>query len=129
MQAVIDYYGPTDFLRMDEHALPSAPFKHDAADSPESQLVGGPIRENDIAVKRASPVTYASKDDPPFLVVHGDQDPLVPLHQSRILEEALLKAGVSVKLYTVRGAGHGQGFDQDPAIVPLVKEFLARAFR
>jgi len=127
VQAVVDYFGPTDFLRMDQHALPSAPFKHDAPESPESQLVGGPIRENDIAVARANPATYASRDDPPFLIVHGDQDPLVPLHQSVILEEALRKAGVPARLYVVKGAGHGQGFDMDPAILPMVKEFLSKS--
>ncbi|MFN7923606.1 MAG: alpha/beta hydrolase [Bryobacteraceae bacterium] len=125
VQAVVDYYGPTDFLQMDAHALAAAPFKHDAPDSPESQLVGGPIRENDLAVARANPATYATKDDPPFLIVHGDQDPLVPHHQSEILEEALRKAGVRVRLYTVKGGGHGTGFEKDPAIVPMVKEFLA----
>lgn len=128
VQAVVDYYGPTDFLKMDEHALPSAPFKHNTPTSPESDLIGGPIVENDLLVARANPITYVTKDDPPFLIVHGDQDPLVPLHQSQMLEEALRKAGVPVKLYVVKGAGHGQGFDKDPAIVPMVKDFLAKAF-
>lgn len=129
VQAVVDYYGPTDFLEMDEHMLPGAKMKHNATDSPESQLVGGPILENDLLVARASPITYVTKDDPPFLIVHGDQDPLVPLHQSQILEEALRKTGVPVKLYVVKGAGHGQGFDKDPAIIPMVKEFLAGVFK
>jgi len=128
VQAVVDFYGPTDFLKMDEHALPSAPFKHNSPSSPESDLIGGPITENDLLVARANPITYVSPDDPPFLIVHGDQDPLVPLHQSQMLEEALRKAGVAVKLHVVKGGGHGQGFDRDPAIVPMVKEFLAKAF-
>ncbi|MBM3795942.1 MAG: alpha/beta hydrolase [Acidobacteria bacterium] len=129
VQAVVDYFGPTDFLRMDAHALPSAPFKHNAIDSPESLLVGGPLLENDLVAARANPATYASKDDPPFLIVHGDQDPLVPLDQSKVLESALGKAGVPVSLYVVAGAGHGQGFEKDPKIVPMVKEFLGRALR
>ena len=127
VQAVVDYYGPTAFLEMDAHALPAAPFQHDAPDSPESQLIGGPIRENDLAVARANPAVYATKDDPPFLIVHGDQDPLVPLHQSQILLEALRRAGVKANLYIVKGAGHGAGFEQDSAIVPMVKKFLAEA--
>lgn len=127
VQAVVDYFGPTDFLRMDAHALASAPFKHSAPDSPESQLIGGPIGENDLAVARANPANYATKDDPPFLIVHGDQDPLVPLHQSQFLENALRQAGVAVRLYVVKGAGHGAGFDKDAAIVPMVKEFLRRS--
>jgi acetyl esterase/lipase len=129
VQAVVDYYGPTDFLQMDAHALASGPSRHNAPDSPESQLIGGPLEENDLAVSRANPVAYVSKDDPPFLIVHGDQDPLVPLHQSQLLEGALRKAGVAVTLHTVKGAGHGQGFEKDPAIVPLVRDFLAKALR
>lgn len=129
VQAVVDYYGPTDFLQMDAHALPSAPFKHAAVDSPESQLVGGPLLENDLVAARANPVTHVTRDDAPFLIVHGDQDPLVPLHQSQLLEAALRKAAVPVTLYVVKGAGHGQGFERDPQIVPMVKEFLARALR
>lgn len=129
VQAVVDYYGPTDFLQMDAHALPSAPFKHAAVDSPESQLVGGPLLENDLIAARANPVTHVSRDDAPFLIVHGDQDPLVPLHQSQLLEAALRKASVPVTLYVVQGAGHGQGFEGDPKIIPMVKEFLARTLR
>lgn len=44
VQAVVDYFGPTDFLQMDAHGLPNGQV-HDTADSPESQLVGGPIQE------------------------------------------------------------------------------------
>ncbi len=128
VQAVVDYFGPSDFLQMDAHALPTAPFKHSVVNSPESDLIGGPITENDLMVARASPLTYASRNDPPFLIVHGDQDPLVPVHQSQLLEDALKRAGVSVTLYTVRGAGHGQGFEKDARIVPMVREFLAHVF-
>ena len=56
---------------------------------------------------RANPITYVSSDDPPFLIVHGDKDPLVPHHQSEILFDALKQAGVSVRFHTIHGAGHG----------------------
>jgi len=55
----------------------------------------------------ASPVTYVSPDDPPFLLVHGDSDPLVPLSQSEIFLERLTNAGVPAELIVVRNAGHG----------------------
>ena len=129
VQAVVDYFGPTDFMQMDGHALAGAPFRHDAPDSPESQLLGGPLMENDLMAARANPIHYASRNDPPFLIVHGDKDPQVPLHQSQLLETALRKAGVDVTLYVVAGAGHGQGFERDARIVPMVKEFLARTLR
>jgi hypothetical protein len=48
-----------------------------------------------------------SRDDPPFLIVHGDKDPIVPLSQSHLLFDALKRAGVSVHFHTIRGAAHG----------------------
>lgn len=123
VQAVVDYFGPTDFLQMDAHRLPTG-MTHDPADSPESQLMGGAIQENKEKAARANPITYVTADDPPFLICHGDQDPLVPHHQSELLAAALKKAGVPVTFYTVQGAGHG-GF-RDPQVAPLTQEFLAK---
>jgi acetyl esterase/lipase len=107
VQAVVDFFGPTDFLQMDAHRPSAQAMVHDTPDSPESQLVGGPIRDNPEKVARANPITYVTKDDPPFLVIHGDADLLVPHHQSALLEEALRKAGVPVRLVTIEGGPHG----------------------
>jgi len=126
VQAVLDFFGPTDLLQMDAHRLPNG-MVHNPADSPESKLIGGPIQENKDKVAKANPITYVTKDDPPFLIVHGDADPLVPHHQSELLEAALKKAGVPVTFYTVKGGGHG-GF-KDPKVPELTKEFLARHLR
>src|SRR5512132_3660165 len=126
VQAVLDFFGPTDVLQMDAHPLPEGTV-HDAADSPESQLVGGPIQERPTEVARANPVTYVTPEAPPFLIVHGDRDPLVPYGQSLLLVDALRAAGVPATFYTVVGAGHG-GFD-DPQIPILVHEFLAAHLR
>jgi acetyl esterase/lipase len=123
VQAVVDYFGPTDFLQMDAHRLPNG-MAHDPADSPESELIGGAIQENKEKTARANPITYVSKDDPPFLICHGDLDPLVPHHQSELLAAALKAAGVPVTFYTVKGAGHG-GF-KDPRVAELTEAFLAR---
>jgi len=91
------------------------------------ELVGGAIQENPKKVARANPITYVTAEAPPFLVVHGDRDPIVPHHQSEILVDALREAGVPVIFYTVVGGGHGQ-FD-DPKAPELTKEFLARHLR
>lgn len=122
VQAVVDFFGPTDFLQMDAHR-PTDGMVHDTPDSPESQLVGGPIQERPAEVARANPITYVTAAAPPFLVVHGDRDPLVPYHQSSLLVAALEAAGVPVRFYTVAGGRHG-GFT-DPQIPPLVQQFLA----
>jgi len=129
IQAVCDFYGPTDFLQMDTHRVPGAKLAHDSPGSPEAKLVGGPIQENKEKAARANPITYVGKDAPPFLIVHGDADPLVPHHQSELLRDALQKAGVPVSLYTVKGGGHGQGFQQDPNLMPVVREFFAKTLK
>jgi acetyl esterase/lipase len=121
VQAVVDHYGPTDFLQMDAHRLPEG-MAHDPADSPESELVGGAIQSVRDRVAAANPITYATPDAPPFLIVHGDHDPLVPHHQSVLLDAALRRAGVPVRFYTVRGGGHG-GFT-DPVVDELTAAFL-----
>lgn len=54
-----------------------------------------------------SPVTYASPDDPPVLIIHGDADPAVPVEQAYLLQAALISAGVPVELLIVQNGGHG----------------------
>ena len=122
VQAVVDFFGPTDFLQMDAHRASAEAMVHDTPDSPESQLIGGPIRDNTDKVARANPITYVTTDDPPFLIVHGDTDLLVPHHQSELLDAALRKAGVRVRFVTIPGGPHGgetvtQG-------LPLALDFL-----
>ena len=120
VQAVCDFFGPTDFTRMSDF---ESRMDHDAADSPESILVGGPVQENKEACKRANPITYVIRNDPPILIVHGDKDPLVPHNQSELLYEALKKADVDVKFHTVKGGGHGF---RDAKVDRMVKEFFNR---
>lgn len=127
VQAVVNYYGPSDLLSMDAQSTAISRMKHDAPDSPESRLLGGTLQENKEKARRASPITYVSKDDPPMLLVHGDADPLVPLAQSETLLAALKKAGVDASLYVVKGGGHG-GF-RDPGVLPRVEAFLARVLK
>jgi acetyl esterase/lipase len=121
VQAVCNFFGPTDFTKINSFWTT---MDHDAPDSPESRLIGGPIQENKDKVQRANPITYITKDDPPFLIVHGDKDPLVPHNQSELLHDALGRAGVETTLYTVQGGGHG-GF-RDPQVDRLVTEFFRK---
>lgn len=125
VQAVGDFFGPTDFVQMDAHAVKGTPLIHDSANSPEAKLVGGLIQDKAFAAKvqSANPVRYVTKDDPPFLIVHGDHDPLVPHHQSELLYEALVKTGIPVRFITVNGGGHGAGFPNQE-LNPIVREFF-----
>jgi len=121
VQAVCDFFGPTDFLQMDAHMIEGSRLVHDSPESPESRLVGGPIQENKEEVSRADPITYVTEDDPPFLIMHGDRDPLVPLHQSELLNGALKKVNVDATFHVVKGAGHGFG---GPEISRMVDQFF-----
>jgi dipeptidyl aminopeptidase/acylaminoacyl peptidase len=67
--------------------------------------VGDPVIDKD-RLKAASPVTYAKDYGPPVLLIHGGQDDIVPVEQSRIMQRALSKAGRSVKLIEYDGEGH-----------------------
>ncbi|MDB5300286.1 MAG: hypothetical protein JWO87_1949 [Phycisphaerales bacterium] len=124
VQAVCDWFGPTDLTKMDEQSarsgVPSA-IHHNAPDSPEAKLIGGPVGDNKDKAAKANPITYVTKDAPPFLIMHGDKDPLVPLAQSELLRDALEKSGAPVKLEVIKGAGHGFG---SPEIFRTVDEFF-----
>jgi acetyl esterase/lipase len=106
VDAVVDWFGPTDFLTMDSCGSQMA---HDPADSPESSLIGGPIQENRDKVALTNPITYVDDNDPPFLIFHGDKDPLVPFCQSEMFFKALQNAKVPVQYFLVPGAQHGPG--------------------
>ncbi len=109
IRAVADFYGPTDFLQMDRHSI-APDIIHDEPDSPESMLVGGPIQNHPDLVAAANPVSYVSSAAPPFMIVHGQLDRLVPHHQSEILVAALNNAGAKVDFHSLPEAGHG-GFE------------------
>ena len=128
VQAVCDFFGPTDFLKMDVDSLPGGRIVHDDPDSPESQLIGAPIQEHPKKVARANPITYVTKDDPPFLIVHGDKDPLVPWQQTKYLFEAFQKVDLpNVQFHIVKGAGHG--FRKNPEVNKMVAAFFDKYLR
>ena len=101
---VVERYGPTDLLTMND-----APGKmdHNAPDSPESALIGGPIQEHRQRARSASPTTYVTGDDAAFLILHGEDDMSVPLDQSHRLHRLLREAEVPATLIAFPDAGHG----------------------
>lgn len=127
VQAVCDYYGPTDFTQMDDHAVPGTKHRHNAENSPESRLIGGPIQapEYKEKVQRANPIPYLSGDEPPFLIVHGDLDPVVAHHQSELLFTAMEQRKLAAQFITIQGGRHGGGFPHEE-LNPIVHSFFAR---
>lgn len=96
---VVDQFGPSDLLAMGG--------SHNNPNSPESKLVGGAVQETQKVAREASATTHVSKDDPPFLLIHGTSDNVVPFNQSELLHKALQKGGVDSTLIPVQGGGHG----------------------
>jgi len=124
VQCVVDFFGPSDLTAMAKQAPPDSQLDHDAPDSPESRLVGGPIQERKELARTANPITYVTPDDPPFLILHGDKDNVVPIGQSEWMHAALKKAGVDSTCEVVKGAGHG--FGRRPEVDAMVTEFFAK---
>ena len=114
VQAVVDWFGPTDFLKMDtqlaESGLAPAPGdEHNGPRSPESLLLGRPITDAPELVTRANPETYVHASAPPTLIQHGLRDPIVP-HQQSVGIAAALRAVAGAERVTLDllpGAGHG----------------------
>ena len=106
IKAAIDFYGPSDFMALVGKGDP------DMKGDPLSNLIGASaIRRPDLG-KRASPVSYVDKMDPPFFIVHGEKDDSVPYQQSVLLQSYLNLAGVRNEFTLVAGASHfGEVFD------------------
>jgi acetyl esterase/lipase len=82
-------------------------------------------------IVQASPVTHITPDDPPFLLIHGDRDELVPFEQSQLMYERLLEANVPAQLVIVQNAGHSMTAPDGSAtptwseINQIIEDFLA----
>ncbi len=120
VQAVVNWFGPTDFLRMDSCG---STMNHNDAKSPESSLVGGSIQENKDKTRLADPAFYISASTPPFLIFHGDKDPLVPFCQGEYLYKSLVAGGRKVTFVPVAGGGHGPGVMIDKYYAQMVSFF------
>ena len=129
VQAVIDIFGPTNFATVKQQAAEDKGtkniFNFDDLSSPYARLIGAPIGQSSEKEKAVSPVTYVSKDDPPFLIIHGTADALVPYAQSVELADSLKKAGVAdVLLQEVPRGGHGGPQFDSRAAKKLYKSFF-----
>ena len=121
VQAVCDWYGPTDFAVF---ATTPGYERHGTDSSAEAKLLGGVVAEKKDQAAKASPLTYVTPGDPPFLIMHGDKDGTVPPNQSQLLFDALKKAGVSAHFHTIHGAGHGGPGFAGKEIEDMVAQFF-----
>jgi acetyl esterase/lipase len=105
VQAVVDHFGPTDFLKMNDSGLADG-IDHFDENSPESLFLGGPLRERVELAHLANPIHYIDPEDPPVFIGHGEKDGMVIIDQSELLYSALIKAGIPTDFVRVKNADH-----------------------
>jgi acetyl esterase/lipase len=98
IQAVVNFFGPTEMIECHRKSTLSWLFR---------LFLDGTPDEVPRRYKAASPVTYASRDDPPVLTIHGDRDKVVPVSQARLLDEKMKHSGASHTLMILEGQPHG----------------------
>lgn len=128
VRAAVDFFGPSDILNMnlDVTNPPGSGIDHDAATSPESQLIGfdavgqgigvlranqnnpaAPFPEKMRLVTLANPITHVDPRDLRIFISHGTVDTTVPIKQSQRLFDAMNAVNTSPQFIPVTGAGHG----------------------
>jgi acetyl esterase/lipase len=119
VQAVVDMFGPSDLKLMEA-----------GSSRRYALMIFNASSLDDPLLQTYSPTTYVTPDDPPFLILHGDHDEIVPIEQSQILYDKLKAAGVPVEMVVVKNAGHGfspvNGDIQPsmPELVQMVVDFF-----
>lgn len=104
VQAIVDYYGPTNFLTILKQSTPHGL----SVRVPALQLLlGSQPEQNPPLAKLASPVFHVDRNDPPLLMIHGDQDPQVPINQSHELHGRYKELGLTSHLEVIHGGAHG----------------------
>lgn len=127
VQAVCDIFGPADFTTVMKHAAEDQNVKNifafNTPSDPYSSLIGTRLDDKPKA-QAVSPVHYVTKDNPPFLILHGTHDTLVPYEQSVQLAAALKEKGIPVWLQTIPGGGHGGPAFSNAKVLQLTQDFF-----
>ncbi|QDU50165.1 alpha/beta hydrolase [Gimesia panareensis] len=123
IDAIVDYYGPTNFMTI----LPQSTPHGLSVRVPALQLLLGDRPENKPELaKLASPVFHVDDKDPPLLMIHGDQDPQVPINQSHELHGKYKQQGLDVTFEVIHGGAHGGPQFFDAKRMQLVEAFLRK---
>jgi ankyrin repeat protein/acetyl esterase/lipase len=126
VQAVVDYYGPTNFMTILSQSTPHGLNVRVPAVQP---LLGGQPDDQPELAKLASPVNHVDKNDPPLLLIHGDQDLQVPINQSHELHGKYKQFALPVRFEVVHGGAHGGSKFYDDELLSVVRDFLDDSLR
>jgi len=126
VQAIVDLYGASNLTTiLAQSTPPGLAMRKPALDL----LLGGqPDAKPDLA-RLASPVFHVDPGDPPLLLMHGDQDPQMPINQSQEFQAAYEKAGLRVEFKVLHGSGHGGKAFTDDSRLAAIDAFLRNCFR
>ncbi|HEU4617842.1 MAG TPA: alpha/beta fold hydrolase [Gammaproteobacteria bacterium] len=126
VQAAVSFFGASNLTTILKQSTPAGLRVRE----PALERLLGDAPENAVELARlASPVFHVSAGDPPLLLLHGDQDPQMPINQSHELEGAYAAQGLEARFVVVHGAGHGGAVFFDEEHLRLVAEFLDRHLR
>jgi acetyl esterase/lipase len=129
--AILDFFGPADFNRMEDDLTAIHSEKGlEAIKDAGSKLMGSPLEQSFEKAKRASPINYVNAAGPPVLILHGNKDDAVPLAQSQRLHEALDRAGVKNQFIIVNAGHDGPPFSTpeiEHKVVNFLNEVLAKS--
>jgi len=101
VRGVVALYTPTDLVSLAKNsAMVPQWIRENIQGTPWEPLLVARL-------KQLSPIEHVRRGMPPFLLIHGTADPLVPFDQSRAMCERMKTAGASCELFPVEGAGHG----------------------
>jgi acetyl esterase/lipase len=121
VHAIVSYFPATNLTTI---LAQSTPFGLRIREPALHRLLGAAPAEAEALAKLASPVFQVDRNDPPLLLLHGDQDPQMPISQSHELVGAYQRAGVAAELIVVHGAAHGGQAFYSPENVDRVEAFL-----
>jgi acetyl esterase/lipase len=126
VQAIVSYFPATNLTTI---LAQSTPFGLGVREPALKRLLGSPPQDNEPLARLASPVFHVDRNDPPLLLLHGDQDPQMPINQSHELHGAYVQQGLEADFIVVHGAAHGGDAFYAPPNVERVAEFLDAQLR
>ncbi len=119
VKAVCPWYMPADFSQMmrTEEGISTGML-------PESRLLGVDVSMRPEIVERANPISYVTQEAPPFLLIHGTDDRVVPYYQSELMYDALTKVGVEAELIGIEGGDHADIYFFQPQVMSRIIDFF-----